>query len=155
MTDAPAQSRETSRDAEARAFYNAAPQRILRTTIILGVVVAALALIRYSLAVAIPVGLGALLGALNFAWLARSTGALLGRVAALSRSGEPGVRIPRGGGAVARFVLRYVLIGVAAYGIFKSSVFSILGFFVGLSLPVAALMLEAVYELGTAYRRGL
>jgi hypothetical protein len=57
-------------------------------------------------------------------------------------------------GVVFTFVLRYVLIAVAAYAIFKGSETSVYGLFVGLSLPVGAILIEAVYVTCGAVRRG-
>jgi hypothetical protein len=58
-------------------------------------------------------------------------------------------------GVVTRFLLRYALIAVAAYGIFRSSADSVYGLFVGLFLPVGAILIEAVYATYGALRRGL
>lgn len=145
---------ELSHDAEARIFYNAALSRIQRTIAVLagvGTVLTAFMGFR----VAVPFAAGALLAYLNFQWLARSTQDLLARVVALSQAEGSSQNLPRGGSAVAKFALRYALIGLAAYVIFKSSLFSLLGLFAGLSLPIAALMVEAAYEVWVSYRRGL
>jgi hypothetical protein len=54
---------------------------------------------------------------------------------------------------VLRFVVRYGLVGAAAYAIFKSSSLAFRGFLWGLCVPVAALMAEAAWEGYTAFRR--
>ncbi len=59
----------------------------------------------------------------------------------------------KGGLIVFRFVVRYGLVGVAAYVIFKSSPLAFRGFLWGLCVPVAALMAEAVLQGYTAFRR--
>ena len=48
---------------------------------------------------------------------------------------------------VARFLLRYALLGVASYAILTSFPASLGGLFAGLFLPVAGIVCEAVYEL--------
>jgi small-conductance mechanosensitive channel len=57
-------------------------------------------------------------------------------------------------GIVLRFVLRYLLIAVAVYAIFKSSAMSLIGLCAGLSLPVGAVLIEAAYAMYGALRRG-
>ena len=54
---------------------------------------------------------------------------------------------------VARFLVRYGLVGIAAYVILKSSELAFLGFLWGLCLPVAAMMAEAGVEAYVAFRR--
>ncbi len=61
----------------------------------------------------------------------------------------------KGGLIVFRFVVRYGLVGAAAYAIFKSSTLAFRGFLWGLCVPVAALMAEAVWQGYTAFRRKL
>ena len=74
------------------------------------------------------------------------------------RTRGPGHRIrgkPQSGkGIVARFLLRYVLLGAAAYAILTSFPASLSGLFAGLFLPVGAIACEAVYELYVAVARG-
>lgn len=146
---------DTSREVEAREFYNGALHRVQRSVAVLAVPLALGAFLRYGASMGVPFCAGALLGWLNLVWMARGSTDLLTRIAALSSSGAPPAKPPGTGGAVFRFVLRYLLVGAAGYAIFNSSVFSILGLFTGLFLPVAALMLEAFYELWVSYRRGL
>ncbi len=58
-------------------------------------------------------------------------------------------------GVVLRFLLRYVLMAVAAYVIFSVSPASLYGLFAGLFLPVAAIACEAAYEAYAALARGI
>ena len=60
----------------------------------------------------------------------------------------------RGGSVVLRFLLRYVLVGIVAYAIFKSSSQAFWGFLFALGLPVAAILGEAAYEAYGALRYG-
>jgi hypothetical protein len=67
--------------------------------------------------------------------------------------GVPGQSAPRPAGAVwVRFVLRYALIGLVGYAIFKSSFVSLGAFFLGLFLFIAAILAEIVYEIYRAFR---
>jgi hypothetical protein len=54
-----------------------------------------------------------------------------------------------------KFVLRYALLAGVLYVIVKSSTISVYGLFMGLFLPVGAILIEAVYELYIALRRGI
>jgi ATP synthase I chain len=51
-----------------------------------------------------------------------------------------------------KMVARYAFLGAIAYVIFKGYLLSVSAFLAGLFVPVAALMLEAVYELVAALR---
>jgi hypothetical protein len=104
--------------------------------------------------VGLALALGCLVGGLNTYWLARSTASFARKAV---ESADPGRehRRPGWAGVLFQYVLRYLLIAIAAYAILKSSVFSILGFFTGLFLPVVSLMVEAFYEAWVSYRRGL
>ncbi len=84
----------------------------------------------------------------NFHWLEKAVTALADRV---TGSGQP----VSSRGIVARFLLRYFLIALGAYVIFRVSVAGLYGLLAGLFLPVAAIFCEAVYEVYVALRRGL
>lgn len=89
---------------------------------------------------AIGVLLGCTIAFLNFQWLKSGVSGLADRV---TNTGKP----QSGKGIVARFLLRYVLLGAAAYAILTSFPASLRGLFAGLFLPVGAIACEAVYEL--------
>lgn len=97
-------------------------------------------------------GLSFLLGGgialVNFYWLKRTLASMVDAVAVQGRRRSAA-------GIILRFLLRYVLIAIAAYAIFKSSAMSLLGFCAGLSLPVGAVLIEAAYAIYGALRRGL
>ncbi|MGZ7084460.1 MAG: hypothetical protein ACXVIO_14800, partial [Candidatus Angelobacter sp.] len=80
---------------------------------------------------------------LNFHWLKSGVSGLADRV---TNSGKA----QSGKGIIARFLFRYILLGVAAYGILSSFPASLRGLFAGLFLPVGAIACEAVYELYVA-----
>ena len=59
----------------------------------------------------------------------------------------------RGAAVVARGVGRIFLIALVAYVIFTYSVRGLIGFLAGLTMPVVAMMCEAVYEFVASNRR--
>jgi len=102
----------------------------------------------FGLRTALGLAAGCLVALLNFVWLKRGVEALADRVVG-------GGKAQSGKGIVARFLLRYVLMGAIAYGIFTVSPASLYGLLFGLSLPVAAIACEAAYEAYVALARGL
>jgi hypothetical protein len=88
---------------------------------------------------------GSMIAVLNFHWLKQAVFALSGASAAAQPNRSSG-------GIVLRFVLRYVLIGVVAYVIFKRLTHGLYGFFTGLLVPVGAILVEAVYEIYAEFR---
>ena len=86
--------------------------------------------------------LGCVIAYLNFQWLKSGVSGLADRA---TNSGKA----QSGKGIIARFLLRYVLLGVAAYAILTSFPASLRGLFAGLFLPVGAIACEAVYEVFT------
>ncbi len=102
---------------------------------------------RYGGGMALSFIIGGGISLVNFYWLKRTLAAL---VEAVAVAGEK----RSSAGIVLRFVLRYLLIAVAAYAIFKSSAMSLLGLCAGLSLPVGAVLIEAAYAIYGALRRG-
>ena len=129
-------------------FYSGAYARIIRFMLALGIVAAIAVLVRFGLAVAAGFVVGSAIAVVNFHWLKRVVSALAGRAAA---SGER----PSSKGVVLRFLLRYFLIALGAYAIFKISRDGLYGLLAGLFLPVGAILMEAVYELYAALRRGV
>jgi hypothetical protein len=97
---------------------------------------------------ALGLACGCAVAYLNFHWLKRGVEALADRIV---RAGKP----QSGKGIVARFLLRYVLMGLGAYGILTVSPASLYGLLAGLFLPVAAIACEAAYEVYVALARGL
>lgn len=87
--------------------------------------------------------LGCVIAYLNFHWLKSGVSGLADRV---TNTGQA----QSGKGIVARFLLRYILLGAAAYAILTSVPASLRGLFAGLFLPVGAIACEAVYELYAA-----
>jgi hypothetical protein len=143
-----------SHEAEARQFYNHAQARAWRIGAALALAGTAIAFWRWHSAVGLAFIVGCAVSGLNTYWLARSTASFARRAAQSADAGRESQR-PGAGGILFQYVLRYALLGFAAYAILKSSVFSILGFFAGLFIPVASLTFEAFYEAWVSYRRGL
>jgi len=133
---------------QAESFYSDAYARIIRFMLALGIVVTIAVLMRFGLAVAAGFVVGCAIALMNFHWLKRVVGALADRATATGeRQSSKGV--------VLRFLLRYFLIALSAYAIFKISRGSLYGLLAGLFLPVGAILMEAVYELYAALRRGV
>ncbi|ABF40300.1 hypothetical protein Acid345_1298 [Candidatus Koribacter versatilis Ellin345] len=138
----------TSQEQAAEAFYSGALTRIKRLIPIFAVAVLPFLLWRWHWQVGAGFALGAVLSAYNFWSLSRSVDALADRITNAG-SKESGARI------VGLMLLRYGVLGAAAYVILRSSVAALYGLLGGLVLPVAAMAVEAMYELYVALRRGL
>jgi small-conductance mechanosensitive channel len=133
---------------EAEQFYSGAIVRIVRLMPILGALGTAIVLACFGWRIAAGYAVGSLIGYMNFVWLKRVVNALADRV---TNTGQQ-----EGGRAVVtRFLVRYALIAVAVYGIFRVSKASVSGMLAGLFLPVAAIACEAAYEVYAALRRGI
>ena len=129
-------------------FYSGAYARILRFMLVLGIVATIAVLVRFGLVVAAGFVVGCAIAFVNSHWLKRVVSALADRTTA---TGER----PSSKGVVLRFLLRYFLIALGAYAIFKISRDGLYGLLAGLFLPVGAILMEAVYELHAALRRGV
>ena len=114
--------------------------------LVLGPVLCAAAWFKFGLRSAVGFLLGCTIAYLNFQWLKSGVSGLADRV---TNTGRP----QSGKGIVARFLLRYVLLGLAAYAILTSFPASLRGLFAGLFLPVGAIICEALYELYAAFRQ--
>jgi len=121
-------------------FYSGATARIPRFMIGLGLILAAIGWWRFGVSPALGFLAGSVIAFLNFHWLKSGVTGLADRVTNASKAQS-------GKGTVARFLLRYVLMGAAAYGILTSFPASLGGLFVGLFLPVGAIACEATYEV--------
>jgi ATP synthase I subunit len=105
---------------------------------------------------------GGALSALSFRWMTEAIHALAERAIAGSAAGAasgPASETPsapaqrRSTGTVWRFVLRYALIGIAGYVIFRSSAVSLPAFFVGLFVSIAAVLGEIGYQIYLSFGR--
>jgi hypothetical protein len=132
----------------AEDFYSGALDRVRQFMIVLGPALSAAAWWRFGGWAALGFLLGCVISYLNFHWLKSGVAGLADRVTNTGKAQS-------GTGIVARFVLRYILLGAAAYGILTSFPASLGGLFAGLFLPVGAIACEAAYELYVSLARGV
>jgi ATP synthase I chain len=139
----PAAPAETAADR----FFSAAIPRMLRFIFILGTLFTLCASWRFGWIAALGFAAGAVVAYLSFRSLNKAVQSLASRIV---DSGQPA----SGFSLVNGFFLRYLLAGIVAYVIFTSSSQAFRGFLFGLCTPVAAMLMEAVFEVYTALRRG-
>ena len=137
----------TTTDA-ADSVYSGALPRIQRTMILIAVMLPIAAWVCFGWRTALGLGCGCVVAYLNFRWLKRGVEGLANRVVGAGKAQSSK-------GIVARFLLRYVLMGAVAYGILTVSPASLYGFLAGLFSPVAAIACEAAYETYRALARGV
>jgi hypothetical protein len=128
------------------AFYSGALDRIRSFMIAIALIVTAASWWKFGRGTAAGLLLGCVIAYLNFHWLKSGVNGLADRVTSTGKR-QSGV------GIIARFLLRYILLGAAAYGILTSFPASLRGLFAGLFLPVGAIACEAGYELYVAIAR--
>ena len=135
-------------DPNSDFFFSGALPRIFRFMVVLALVSSLAAWPLYGWRVMLGLAFGCAISYLNFHWLKRVLTNLADRLSPTEprRSSK---------GIVLRFLLRYFLMGLAAYAIFSVSPASLYGLFGGLFLPVAAIACEAAYEAYVALARGL
>jgi hypothetical protein len=134
--------------ASSDEFYARALGRIPRIMFVLGLAALITACTFFGWRIGAGFGLGGVIAFVNFYWLKRVV-TDLGEISA--QSGNPA----SGRGIVQRFLLRYFLMAVVAFVILTVSRESLYGLFAGLSLPVAAILCEAVYEAYAAFARAV
>jgi len=128
-------------------FYSGAAGRIGRFMVGIAIGLSATAWWKFGRGPALGFACGCAVAYVNFHWLKRGVAGLADRI---TNAGKP----QSSKGIVARFLLRYVLLGAVAYGILTSFPASLRGLFAGLFLPVGAIACEAAYELYVALVRG-
>jgi len=142
----PPSAEALSGGAALEAIYERALPRMLRTMLVASVLLLFPIFWFYSWPGAIGVAIGSAVSYINFRVLARGVESLADRIVNRG-SQEKGRKI------VLRFLVRYALVAVVAYAIFRGSAFAFRGFLWGLCLPVAALMVEAGVEAYVAFRK--
>jgi hypothetical protein len=120
--------------------------RLLRNMLVVSCLLLGSAFWFYRWAGTAGFALGSAVSYVNFRFLTRGVEGLTDRVA--NRDSQE-----KGGRVVFWFVVRYALVAAVAYAIFKGSSQAFRGFLWGLCVPVAALMVEAVWEVYEAFRR--
>jgi hypothetical protein len=119
-----------------QALFESALRRIARATVALAAAGCLVCLILRGWRWAVAYLLGAAASYLNFRWLKRLVDALGG---ALSARPSPKFAILIG--------LRYLLLGAGAYAIVNFTSLSLPAALIGLFVPVAAVILEIIFEL--------
>ncbi len=132
--------------SEELTIYERIIPRVLRNMLVVSVLLIGPAFWFYRWAGSIGFAFGAAVSYVNLRSLTRGVEGLADRI--VNRNSRE-----KGGLIILRFVVRYGLVGAAAYAIFKSSPTAFRGFLGGLCVPVAALMAEAAWEGYTAFRR--
>ena len=131
---------QTPVDPAMEERLSGAYRRILRVAIALSVAGSLAAWLLFNWQSGLGLAVGALLAFVNFVWLHRSTEKLVGRMISAGPSPPRKVRF------VFPFPLRYALMIAVAYVILKSYPRLLVGFLVGLILPIIASMGEGIYE---------
>ena len=129
------------------SFFAAAYQRIVRVLAVLLPCAAIVLWFFFNRKFAVGFLVGGAIAIVNFLSLKRLVIAFADRV--IASHGQQ-----RSSGLVLRFLLRYGLVAVAGYAIFKSSAMSAYGLLAGLGIPAVGIMIEAGYELYGSFRSG-
>lgn len=120
--------------------------RILRVAIALSLAGTLAAALMFTWQSGLGLAIGSLLAYINFVWLHRGTERLVERIIASNQTTPAGESKPRRVRFAFPFPLRYGLLIAVAYVILKSYPRLLIGFIVGLILPIVAAMGEGIYE---------
>ena len=127
------------------AFYSRVIPRILRVMLIAAAVLLGPAWRIYGWKGMAGFAAGSALSYINFHVLVRGVEGLAERV--VNRQSREKGRV-----IILRFLVRYGLVAIIAYAIFKGSALAFRGFLWGLCLPVVAMMIEAGVEAFVSFR---
>lgn len=139
ITD-PAMPDQTPPDPAMEERLSGAYRRILRVAIGLSVAGTLAGALLFSWQSGLGLAVGSLLAFINFVWLHRGTERLVERMISTDKTKPRKVRF------AFPFPLRYALLIAVAYVILKSYPRLLIGFIVGLILPILAAMGEGIYE---------
>ncbi|HEU4387322.1 MAG TPA: ATP synthase subunit I [Blastocatellia bacterium] len=120
----------------------AVQRRVWRNLAIVGVGAVAAAFAFAELRFALGIALGVVLALFNFWWLQTS---VLG--ALTTGTGKTP------SGTILKFVVRWIVVGIAAYAAYATGYFDPIGIILGLTIPAAAVIVEAGYMGVRAGRR--
>jgi hypothetical protein len=134
---------EGSPSAEMEERLSGAYRRIMRTAMALSALGALAATLLVNWQCGLGLAIGSLLAFINFVWLHHGTERLVQRMLARDKKGPSRFRF------AFPFPLRYALLIAVTYVILKSYPRLLVGFIVGLILPVLASMGEGIYEAVT------
>ena len=126
-------------------FYAAALNRIVRNMMFIALVLMVAAFFKLGSRVGIGFMIGCGIAVLNFYAIQQVVAVFADRVTQQQTTKPTGTKF--------RFALRYVLVGLVVYVIFKSSFASFTALLAGLLLPVPAIFAEAGYEVLVVLRR--
>ncbi len=140
MNPNPPSSPDTEASITVDNFFAGALTRIRNFMLGLGVALTLFCWLEFGVHLAVGFLLGCTISYLNFHWLKSGVSGLADKVTNTGKAQS-------GKGIIARFLLRYALLGGAAYAILTSFPASLKGLFAGLFLPVGAIVCEAAYEL--------
>jgi hypothetical protein len=147
MTSGPPLPPEIEASTSADRFFTAAIPRMLRFVLVFGAVFSLGTAWRFGWIAALGFAAGAFIAYLSFRSLNKAVQSLASRIVDAKQPAS-------GFSLVHGFFLRYVLAGIVAYVIFTSSSQAFRGFLFGLCTPVAAMLMEAAFEVYSALRRG-
>lgn len=142
----PAPIDPTPLDPKMESRLSGAYRRILRVAIALSVAGTLVAALLFAWQSGLGLAIGSLLAYINFVWLHRGTERLVERILASNRVTTGDKSKPRKVRFAFPFPLRYALLIGVAYVILKSYPRLLIGFIVGLILPILAAMGEGIYE---------
>jgi ATP synthase I chain len=137
---------QTPVDPAMEERLSGAYQRILQVAIALSVVGTVAAALLFNWRSGLGLAIGSLLAYINFVWLHHGTERLVERIIASNQTTSVGKSKPRKVRFGFPFPLRYGLLIGVAYVILKSYPRLLIGFIVGLILPILAAMGEGIYE---------
>lgn len=137
---------QTPPDPEMERRLSGAYSRILRLAISISVAATVAAALLFSWQSGLGLAIGSLLAYVNFVWLHRGTERLVERILASNQTAVSSESKPRKVRFAFPFPLRYALLIAVAYVILKSYPRLLIGFIVGLILPILAAMGEGIYE---------
>ena len=118
--------------------------------LVIAAVLTAACFVRFGWPLSLSFAAGCAIACLNFYWLDRVVSAV-----ASAATTDRIAQKQSGRGVFMRFLLRYFLMGLGAYVIFRVSPANVYGLLAGLFLPAAGIACEAGYELYAALRRGV
>jgi hypothetical protein len=137
---------QTPPDPAMEARLSGAYNRILKVAMGLSVAGTLTAILLFSWQSGLGLAIGSLLAFINFVWLYHGTERLVERMVVSNRTISADKTKPRKVRFAFPFPLRYALLIAVAYVILKSYPRLLIGFIVGLILPVLAAMGEGIYE---------
>lgn len=142
----PAAPDQTPPDPAMEERLSGAYRRILWVAIVLSVAGMLAAALLFDWQSGLGVAIGSLLAFINFVWLYHGTERLVERMVVSNKTTSAGKTKPRKVRFAFPFPLRYALLIAVAYVILKSYPRLLIGFIVGLFLPILAAMGEGIYE---------